>query len=335
MTDAISSLADLEACLGAPPLGVQMKVIDHIDATARAWIAASPLAFVGFAGGEGTSSTIAGGKAGFVSDCSATSMAMPISLIDAPGLAKVGQGFGALFLVPGVGETLRVNGRVAAVDADAIRVDVTECYLHCAKALMRSGFWEAEPHGDAPDTAADFLNAGRFMALATDDGSGQSDVSPKGDPPGVMLRMEGETVVYADRPGNRRADSFRNIIGRPAISAVVVIPGSTRVGVMSGWARISTDEAMRSTFAVDGKTPKIVTVVDGVQVELRESQALARAALWPARDGAGEGIDPAAMFVAHVKLNKTKGLQAMAMRTAVTRTMVDQGLKSDYTNNLY
>ena len=335
MTDIIATVSDLEACLGAPPLGVQMKVIDHIDAKAQDWIAASPLAFVGFADDHGTRVTIAGGKAGFASGSTARSLSLPASMMDEPGLARPGLGVGALFLVPGVGETLRVNGRVASADADVVKIDVTECYLHCAKALMRSGFWAGAPLQQVPETASDFLNAGRFMALATDDGAGQTDVSPKGDPAGTMLRMEGDSALYADRPGNRRADSFRNIIARPAVSAVVIIPGSTRVAVMSGRARITTDETMRSSFAVEGKAPKIVTVVEGVEVGLRDSPALARAGLWPASTGAGAGIDPSAVLVAHIKLNKTKGLQAMAMRTAVNRTLVDQGLKSDYKTNLY
>ena len=58
---AIQTAADLEACLGVAGLPVKMKVIDHIDDGAAAWIAASPLAFVAFADGHGPMATLAGG----------------------------------------------------------------------------------------------------------------------------------------------------------------------------------------------------------------------------------------------------------------------------------
>ena len=46
--------------------------------------------------------------------------------------------------MPGLGETLRVNGRVAAVGDGVVRIGVEECYVHCAKALIRSDLWNPE-----------------------------------------------------------------------------------------------------------------------------------------------------------------------------------------------
>lgn len=104
--------------------------------------------------------------------------------LDEPQLARVGQGVGTLFLTPDIGETLRVNGRVLAVSDGAIEIAVEECYLHCAKALIRSGFWNVAPRSDVPDEAQDFLAVSQFMALATINARGQADITNDVDFPG-------------------------------------------------------------------------------------------------------------------------------------------------------
>jgi PPOX class probable FMN-dependent enzyme len=106
-----------------------------------------------------------GGAAGFVKVLDADTLLIP----DAPGnnrldtlenILQTGQ-VGLLFLVPGVDETLRVNG-LAVLSTDAgdlnlcmdekrspklvIRVRVQAAYLHCGKALMRSALWDASRH---------------------------------------------------------------------------------------------------------------------------------------------------------------------------------------------
>ena len=67
MPETISSIAQLESCIGVAGLPVKMKIIDHLDATAARWIAASPVAFVGLAAEDGPLVCVAGGPAGFAS----------------------------------------------------------------------------------------------------------------------------------------------------------------------------------------------------------------------------------------------------------------------------
>ncbi|WP_443971467.1 hypothetical protein [Sphingobium sp. CR28] len=63
----------------------------------------------------------------------------------------------------------------------------------------------------APDLAslATFAEHCRFLALATSNSDGYADLSPKGDPAGLIVKIEGNTLRFADRPGNKRIDSFR------------------------------------------------------------------------------------------------------------------------------
>ncbi len=335
MSDAIESVSALEACIGKVSGPINLKVIDHLDEGALRWIAASPLLFAAIGDDGDIGVTLAGGQPGFVHTIDATRLRLPTIALDEPNLARKGRGVGALFLVPHIGETLRVNGRVVAVSSGEIEIAVEECYMHCAKALLRSNFWAASPWSDVPDDVSDFLTVSRFMVLATLDRQGCADVSPKGDPQGALIRLQDGRLWFADRPGNRRTDSFRNILVQPRIAAALVIPGCTQVATLSGTARLSTNAAMRANFSVFGKTPLLVTCIDRPMPVLSESPALVRAQLWPAIPST-EGLDPATMFAEHVKLSRARGLQAKLLRVAVAMPgLMKNGLQRDYRNNLY
>lgn len=330
----INSVEGLEAILGKTPPAVNLKVIDHVDASAMRWLAAAPLMFAGLSEAEGIALTLGGGARGFAAADPGTLM-LPLAALDDPALLVPGASFGSLFLVPGIGETLRINGRVAAVAGGIARIAVAECYVHCAKALIRSGFWSAAPSDAAPPAPDEFAAAARLMALATIDAAGRADLSPKGDPAGAMAHVAGDQLWFADRPGNRRADSFRNIIAQPRIAAALLIPGSPHVAILRGAATLTDDETARASFAVQGKVPLLATRVDDVQIELRASPALARAALWPAPTAPAD-IKPAKMFADHVKLNKDKGLGARIAGAFVSVPgLMQRGLDKDYKDNLY
>jgi predicted pyridoxine 5'-phosphate oxidase superfamily flavin-nucleotide-binding protein len=333
MSDTISDVGQLEACIGAPGLPVKMKIIDHLDAGAIGWIAASPLAFAGFAGDVHPQVTLAGGAPGFANVDGADTLVLSRAGLDDVEAIETGRGAAVLFLVPGIGETLRVNGRVRHVDAAHVAIAVEECFVHCAKALIRSDFWGAQPLA-APDDAVAFLNGACFLALATVDGEGRIDISPKGDPAGRLLQAGGGRAILAERPGNKLAFGYRNILARPDVSAVALVPGATAVVSLNGRARLTTDAAVRGAFVVDGKTPILATVIDRLQAERRSSAVLERARLWTAPTRAVD-VDPAAVLVGHVKLNKARGVAATAIRLAVNRSVVAGGLEQNYKTDLY
>lgn len=139
-----------------------LKCLDHLDAHARAFIARSPFLCLGTQDAEGQADVSPrGDPSGFVEVLGPRHLAIP----DRPGnnrldsLANITHcpEVGLLFLVPGYDETLRVNGtaqlstdpellaRMAINDRRptiAIVVEVTEVFLHCAKALRRSRLWD-------------------------------------------------------------------------------------------------------------------------------------------------------------------------------------------------
>ena len=331
----IDDTAALEARLGKPPSAMHLKVIDHLDTTALQWLAASPLMFACFGSASGIDISLAGGEPGFISATDSSRMRVPKRFLDDPSLGIKGQRFGSLCLIPAIGESLRINGRVAAVDQEAIEVSVEECYVHCAKALIRSNFWGASPSAAVPSDPVDFLSASQFVALASMDAEGRADVSPKGDPAGTMVRLSDTEVCFADRPGNRRADSFRNILTQPRVAAAVLIPGSARIALIHGEAQITKDVHLLGSFAVHDKIPLLATRSEYPNIVLIESPALDRARLWPASRG-DHTVDPAATLVAHVRLNKERGLMATLVRTAVSfPSLMQKGLDRDYKANLY
>lgn len=337
MSSRITDADTLQACVGALPGPRDLKVIDHLDATAIRWIAATPLLFAGFGAPGAMAITLAGGEAGFARVDSPREWSLPLSLLDDPELPQVGHSVCTLLLVPGLGETLRINGTVLERANGWLRLAVRECYLHCAKALIRSGFWEAMPSKEATNasTSQDLIAGSRLLVLATSNAQGHADLSPKGDPAGTLLQSHEAALCFPDRPGNRRVDSFRNILEQPQVAAVALIPGNDTLLHVIGAASLSTGQAMREAFIVEGKTPKLVTCIEQPQLKVRHSAALMRARLWPAAPPPTD-IEPAEIFKAHVKLNRTPGLQATLARVSVSVPgLMRKGLDHDYKKNLY
>lgn len=339
MDGFITDADALQACVGKLPGPRDLKVIGFLDTHALRWLSHSSLGFVAFGDTTGLRATIAGGTAGFAQG-DEHNLRIPLALLDQPSLAREGAAFASLFLVPGLGETLRINGRVTAVDPGQVTVEVRECYLHCAKALIRSDFWSATPlalDDDASIPADTWPAQARFMVVATMDAQGRADLSPKGDPAGMLLQSHGGALWYPDRPGNRRVDSFRNLLQQPRIALLAMVPGSLRVLSLAGSARIATDEGVRHAFSVGDRIPNLVTRVD-VDADaptVERSAALERATPWPAAP-APTDIEPAAIFRDHVKLSASRGAAATLVRAAVSVPgLMRKGLDKDYKQNLY
>ena len=126
--------------------------------------AASPLMFAGFGDHASIGITLGGGPIGFAGG-ETHELRLSTALLDDPTLVRAGMAFGSLFLLPGSGETMRVNGRVSEVRDDEIRVAVEECNGHCGKALIRPEFWAASPTDIVQFEAAGHLGASRFHGI--------------------------------------------------------------------------------------------------------------------------------------------------------------------------
>lgn len=129
-----------------------------------------------------------------------------------------------------------------------------------------------------------FIEASPFLCLATSDAEGNCDVSPRGDPRGFVRILDEETLLLPERPGNRIADSLRNILVNPHVGLLFVIPGVTDTFRVNGRATLTTDEALLAPCVVEGKVPKLGIIVDIDVAYTQCSKAFLRSHLWdPAR----------------------------------------------------
>jgi uncharacterized protein len=126
-----------------------------------------------------------------------------------------------------------------------------------------------------------FLDASPFFLLATTGADGSVDVSPRGDPAGQVLVLDGgRSVAFADRPGNHRLDSFRNILAHPQVGMIFLVPGRDHTLRINGRARIHQHPPFAADFSVKGRTPELAVVVEIEELFLHCAKAFLRSSLW-------------------------------------------------------
>ncbi|MED5815146.1 pyridoxamine 5'-phosphate oxidase family protein [Mycolicibacterium sp. 050232] len=116
--------------------------------------------------------------------------------------------------------------------------------------------------------------------VATTDADGRVDVSPKGDPPGFVQIIDDTTIAIPERPGNRRVDGFLNVLQRPHVGTVFVIPGRGDTLRINGTARILSDADYFGAMAVDGKRPILALEIAIEEVFFHCPKAFLRSDAW-------------------------------------------------------
>ncbi|MFD5746189.1 MSMEG_1061 family FMN-dependent PPOX-type flavoprotein [Streptomyces sp. NPDC127033] len=126
----------------------------------------------------------------------------------------------------------------------------------------------------------DLLARSPFCLLSTSDARGNCDASPRGDVPGFVQALDSRTLALPDRPGNRRADSFHNVLENPHVGLVHLVPGSKDVLRVNGRARILTDAPFFDGMALKGQRPLLALVVEIDEIFRHCPAALTRSGLW-------------------------------------------------------
>lgn len=186
----ITTEAELEALFGVPGEASLKKEIDHVHPLYRAWIEASPFAVLATSGPGGLDASPRGDPAGFVQVHDEKTLLLPErrgnNRIDSLRNILVDPRVALLFLIPGLGETLRVNG-TAHLSTDAgllarcamhealpkcvIVIRVASVYFQCARAMQRSGLWApvaARPDVPTPGAILSALTASAFDGASYD-----------------------------------------------------------------------------------------------------------------------------------------------------------------------
>jgi PPOX class probable FMN-dependent enzyme len=127
----------------------------------------------------------------------------------------------------------------------------------------------------------EWLKTSPFCVLATSDAEGRCDASPKGDPAGQLIHvLDPQTIVIAERPGNKRADGYLNILSNPHVGVISLIPGRTDTLRVNGRARLVRDAPFFDELVVKGKRPVLAVVIEIEQVFSHCPKAFMRSGLW-------------------------------------------------------
>ncbi len=131
------------------------------------------------------------------------------------------------------------------------------------------------------------------MAVATVGPEGL-DCSPRGENGSVVRVVDETTVQFADRRGNNRLDTLRNIVSDDRIALLFLVPGIGETMRINGRASISVSPELLETFTVNGKSPKSVVEVKVDRAYFQCSKALVRSGLWDGEKLMGRGEVPSA-----------------------------------------
>ena len=179
----ISTIEELEALYGAPLETSLVKEIDRLTPQYRALIEASPFATLASCGPEGLDCSPRGDLPGFVRVADDRTLLLPDrqgnNRIDTLRNVVRDPRVALLFLIPGSGTTLRVNGRATlSVDAELLSsfavegkaprrvmvVTIDRVSFQCARAIVRAGLWDSSRHVDA----GSLPTPGQILAALTD-----------------------------------------------------------------------------------------------------------------------------------------------------------------------
>ena len=157
------------------------------------------------------------------------------------------------------------------------------------------------------DHCRDFIAHAPFVVLATTDGAGRVDTSPKGGPPGFVAVLDDVTLGIPDMSGNNRLDSLTNIVTCDAVSLLFMVPRVGETLRVVGSATLSATPGVLSRCPVEGMSPNVAIVVHVTTAYIHCAKALRRSGLWePERwPDTADMASPACMMRDHMKLERT------------------------------
>ena len=126
----------------------------------------------------------------------------------------------------------------------------------------------------------DFIALSPFLVLASSDGRGNADASPRGDGPGFVAVLNDKPLLIPDRRGNNRVDTFGNILASPGVGLIFFVPGINETLRINGRAEITQDPALLAPLAVQNVTPVIGLRLTVEECYFHCGKALVRSKLW-------------------------------------------------------
>jgi PPOX class probable FMN-dependent enzyme len=198
-------------------------------------------------------------------------------------------------------EDLRVL--IPPPDAPAANKDIDHVDVHCRAFIARSP----------------------FVVIASTGADGTCDASPKGGDPGFVRVLDDHRLVVPDYPGNRRLDSWANVLATGQLQLIFFIPGALETLRISGRGCLTRDPEVLALLEDRGRTPKLAL---GVEVEvafLQCGKSLKRSALW----------DPQTWLAREEIPSVARALVDHIALPGVTEEACSRYLAEDYEKNLW
>jgi len=169
-----------------------------------------------------------------------------------------------------------------------------------------------------------FIAASPYILVATKGADGLMDLSPKGDPAGFVHIVDEKTLAIPDRLGNKRIDTFENLLIDPQVGIIFLIPGYSFTLRVSGTGSIVRDAALQEKLTVGGKAPNLILAVTVEEAFMHCAKSMARSNIWKPEAWPDIADVPslAEAMVAHGKL-------------ADTREQMQGIIDNDFENRMY
>jgi PPOX class probable FMN-dependent enzyme len=154
------------------------------------------------------------------------------------------------------------------------RDDVRQLYGEPNPRVIAKEFARLDGHARA------FIALSPFLVMASADGSGRADATPRGDAPGFVAVLNEATLLIPDRRGNNRVDTMLNVAENPHVGLVFFVPGISETLRVNGRAEITLDRTLLEPLAAQGKTPPAGLLVRVEEVFFHCGKALIRSDFW-------------------------------------------------------
>jgi PPOX class probable FMN-dependent enzyme len=125
-----------------------------------------------------------------------------------------------------------------------------------------------------------FIELSPFVVMATADGEGRLDATPRGGEPGFVTVVDEHTLLLPDRRGNNRLDSLANLTEHPEIGLLFMIPGVDESLRVNGAVELRTDPELVEPFRVGRSAPSVVLRITVREAYLHCGKAMMRSRLW-------------------------------------------------------
>lgn len=172
--------------------------------------------------------------------------------------------------------------------------------------------------------AKDFIDKTQLIMVATSNTDGDLDVSPKGDAAGFVVVEDEKTLLIPERPGNRLAYGFRNILSTGKVGLIFIVPGVTETLRINGTATITRDPDVLERLSARNKPALLATRVTVNESFFHCGKAFIRSKTWKPDT-----------WPENVKANIGKQIAARAKAGDELADGIDKAMLENYETDLY